>query len=412
MGFIDQIMGAMGMEAAQTVTEEPTSNADPQRTEETKTDEVKEKAEKIQDLDDGTDQGEGASSEEKTYSRDELNDILNEKRKEWKKELFKANMKDQINNRLTEEGIPVKAAELIQYTDEAGTLKSLETVISTIKELVSDGITERLRGKTPEGLGKSASTGFWGKPENDFDGVNKVNVYSVETVPLNDYDINAKSNRYGTPVELGNDVQTLELTQDKSFTFSIDRKNATDTMMAMSAAKALARELKEVVTPTIDRYRIAKYTAEALAAHTKEETLTTETAYSAFLEGSMVLFDAKVPTEGRIAFVTSAYYKAIKLDKNFVSSGDKGQEIAVTGAVGTIDKTTIIVAPADYFVKGTNFIICHPMAMTSPVKLADYKIHENPQGINGWLVEGRIYYDAFVLNNKKAAIYLSKQAAK
>ena len=47
MGFIDQIMGAMGMEAAQTVTEEPTSNADPQRTEETKTDEVKEKAEKI-----------------------------------------------------------------------------------------------------------------------------------------------------------------------------------------------------------------------------------------------------------------------------------------------------------------------------------------------------------------------------
>ena len=186
MGFIDQIMGAMGMEAAQTVTEEPTSNADPQRTEETKTDEVKEKAEKIQDLDDGTDQGEGASSEEKTYSRDELNDILNEKRKEWeeerlanlskdeqisqlKKELFKANMKDQINNRLTEEGIPVKAAELIQYTDEAGTLKSLETVISTIKELVSDGITERLRGKTPEGLGKSASTGFWGKPENDFE---------------------------------------------------------------------------------------------------------------------------------------------------------------------------------------------------------------------------------------------------
>lgn len=271
---------------------------------------------------------------------------------------------------------------------------------------------EKFSQTIDEQLSKDSLTDKAVNKDYDFDGVNKVNVYSVETVPLNDYDINAKSNRYGTPVELGNDVQTLELTQDKSFTFSIDRKNATDTMMAMSATKALARELKEVVTPTIDRYRIAKYTAEALVAHTKEETLTTETAYSAFLEGSMVLFDAKVPTEGRIAFVTSAYYKAIKLDKNFVSSGDKGQEIAVTGAVGTIDKTTIIVAPADYFVKGTNFIICHPMAMTSPVKLADYKIHENPQGINGWLVEGRIYYDAFVLNNKKAAIYLSKQAAK
>ena len=271
---------------------------------------------------------------------------------------------------------------------------------------------EKFSQTIDEQLSKDSLTDKAVNKDYDFDGVNKVNVYSVETVPLNDYDINAKSNRYGTPVELGNDVQTLELTQDKSFTFSIDRKNATDTMMAMSAAKALARELKEVVTPTIDRYRIAKYTAEALVAHTKEETLTTETAYSAFLEGSMVLFDAKVPTEGRIAFVTSAYYKAIKLDKNFVSSGEKGQDIAVTGAVGTIDKTTIMVAPADSCVIGPTCIICHPMAMTSPVKLADYKIHENPQGINGWLVEGRIYYDAFVLNNKKAAIYLSKQAAK
>lgn len=246
----------------------------------------------------------------------------------------------------------------------------------------------------------------------NFDGVNKVNVYSIPTVPLNDYDMTAETNRYGTPTELGNDVQTLELKQDKSFTFSIDRRNATDTMMAMSAAKALARQIKDVVTPTIDKYRIQKFTEEAHADHVKQETLTNETAYSAFLEGSMVLFDAKVPTAGRIAFVTPAFYKMIKLDKNFVSSGDKGQEIAINGAVGKIDNTTIIVAPTDYFVTGTNFIICHPMAMTSPIKLADYKQHENPQGINGWLVEGRIYFDAFVLDKKKKAIYVSKQPAK
>ena len=116
---------------------------------------------------------------------------------------------------------------------------------------------EKFSQTIDEQLSKDSLTDKAVNKDYDFDGVNKVNVYSVETVPLNDYDINAKSNRYGTPVELGNDVQTLELTQDKSFTFSIDRKNATDTMMAMSAAKALARELKEVVTPTIDRYRIA-----------------------------------------------------------------------------------------------------------------------------------------------------------
>lgn len=44
----------------------------------------------------------------------------------------------------------------------------------------------------------------------------------------------------------------------------------------------------------------------------------------------------------------------------------------------------------------------------APIKLADYKIHDNPPGINGWLVEGRVIYDAFVLNNKKGAIYVHK----
>ena len=37
--------------------------------------------------------------------------------------------------------------------------------------------------------------------------------------------------------------------------------------------------------------------------------------------------------------------------------------------------------------------------------LTSVKDHINPPGINGVLVEGRIVYDAFVLNNKKKGIY-------
>ena len=45
----------------------------------------------------------------------------------------------------------------------------------------------------------------------------------------------------------------------------------------------------------------------------------------------MVLFDAKVPTEGRIAFVTSAYYKAIKLDKISYLPGIKARKLPLLG---------------------------------------------------------------------------------
>lgn len=241
----------------------------------------------------------------------------------------------------------------------------------------------------------------------DFTGVNKVNVYSIPAVPLQDYDMTAQGNRYGAPVELGSDIQTLELTQDKSFTFTIDRRNNTDTQMQISAASALARQLRDVIAPTVDKYRLAKLAENAPDANIKEETLSSTTAYSAFLDASMKLFDSHVPPEGRIAFVSPEFYKAIKLDKAFTSAGDKAQEIAVKGAVGMIDGTAVIVIPTDYLPENVNFIITHPTAMTSPIKIADYKQHENPQGINGWLVEGRIYFDAFVLNNKKAAIYVS-----
>ena len=54
-------------------------------------------------------------------------------------------------------------------------------------------------------------------------------------------------------------------------------------------------------------------------------------------------------------------------------------------------------------------MIAHPVATVAPTKLEDYKAHQDPPGISGELVEGRICYDAFVLENKAKAIYYQAQ---
>lgn len=239
----------------------------------------------------------------------------------------------------------------------------------------------------------------------EFDGVNKITVYSTDTVPLNDYDMNATTNRYGTPTELGNDVQALKLTQDKSFTFTIDRRNRDDTMMANSAGLALNRQIDEVVIPTIDKYRINALAQNA--GSVEVQTITKENAYECFLDASAMLVDKKIPVNGRTAFVTPAYYKNIKLDKRFTSYGDQAQQLAKSGAVGFIDNTEIILAPTDYFPENVNYIVTCATALVSPIKLSEYLQHENPVGISGWVCEGRIYYDAFVLKNKKNAVFVS-----
>lgn len=55
--------------------------------------------------------------------------------------------------------------------------------------------------------------------------------------------------------------------------------------------------------------------------------------------------------------------------------------------------------------KNFGFMVAHPCATVAPTKLESYKTHQDPPGISGSLVEGRIVYDAFVLDNKKNAIY-------
>jgi hypothetical protein len=64
------------------------------------------------------------------------------------------------------------------------------------------------------------------------------------------------------------------------------------------------------------------------------------------------------------------------------------------GVIGILDGMNVQKIPANRLPKGFGFMIAHPCATVAPVKLEDYKIHENPPGISGSLVEGRIVYDA------------------
>lgn len=241
---------------------------------------------------------------------------------------------------------------------------------------------------------------------NDYEwvGVETVQVYSVPTAAMNNYSLTGAT-RYGTPAELQNNVQSLQVQQDRSFTFTIDRKSYDDTMMTMEAARALRRQIDEVVIPEIDTYRIAAYVSGAKSANVlNAAAVTANNAYQLFLSGQEALDDAKVPQIGRFAVVTPGFLNFLKLSPDFIKKGDMAQEVAFSGVIGEIDGVYIVKAPTSYFPAKTLCVLTHRTVMPSPIKLQDYKIHVDPPGINGWLVEGRIRYDAFVLNMKKDAI--------
>lgn len=252
---------------------------------------------------------------------------------------------------------------------------------------------------------KSLAMAFTNK-DYDFVDVNVINIYSIPTMAMNDYNTSG-TNRYGDPSELENEVQTETLTRKRSFTGTIDITSKQDTMGVMSAGKALARQMKQVVIPEIDTYVFGKMVTAAVANDNyATAAISASNAYEKFLDGQEALDNALVPEEGRLAGVTPAFYKYIKLDPSFMLATEIAMKMKVNGQVGEIDNVKIVKVPTSRLGTNVSFILAHPIATVMAQKLDTYKIHKNPPGINGDLIEGLVRYDAFVKNKKVDAIYV------
>ncbi len=238
----------------------------------------------------------------------------------------------------------------------------------------------------------------------DFVGVQTVKVYSVPTVAMGDYKRQG-AQRYGVPEELQNTVQEMTMGRDRAFTFTVDKGNEDETSGALNAGKALSRQINEVIVPEVDAYRLAKIVHGAGHVEIGDYKGNIK-AYERILDAQAALDDALVPRAGRILYVTSALRKAIMMDDNFIKPSEMAQKMLINGQFGEVDGLPIILAPAGYLPSGVSMLLTHPQATTAPYKLAEYKTHMDPPGINGVLVEGRNYYDAFILNNKRKCIYV------
>lgn len=256
---------------------------------------------------------------------------------------------------------------------------------------------------------------------NDYDwiGAHIVKVYTVTTVSMNDYDregvelTDGRWSRYGLIEGLDATTQELPLKRDRSFTFVIDKLDNEETGDILNAAAALARQVREVIVPEVDSYT---YGVMCDGAGVKPDAmvLTADNIYEAILAGNTAIDEAEAPETNRVLLVTPATYTLMKRNPDITMETDIGQAQRQLGVIGLLDGCSVIKVPANRVPADFGFMIAHPSATVAPVKLEEYKIHIDPPGLSGNLVEGRVCYDAFVLENKKNGIYYqaSQAAAK
>jgi len=242
-----------------------------------------------------------------------------------------------------------------------------------------------------------------------WDGAQTVKIYSIGTAPMNDYDRSGNGetwSRYGEVEILSATTQPMTLKKDRSFTFVIDKMDEDETVQALTATSALARQMRQVCIPEVDQYTYGVMADGA--GNTKFGELTNTSIYDEILEASEVLDDALVPETQRSILMPPKSYTKLK-KSGVILQTDIAQEMLLRGVVAMIDGALIIRVPKIRLPEGCGFMMCHPSATVAPTKLISLKIHGDPPGVNGSLVEGRLVYDAFIQNNKKTGVYLHSE---
>ena len=277
-------------------------------------------------------------------------------------------------------------------------------------------LAEKYEKKVQERFTLGSLTDRYTGKDYNFDGVNKITIYKVDTVPTVTYTRSGTS-RFGSLTELGDTVQTMTLTQDKGFTFSIDAGNAAQQFNIKQANACLKREIDEVITPEIDTYRMLKWTSgNGLSTgftvlSSNDGVVTKANILEKIFNGSAKMSDEKVPKTGRTLFIPELTYVLFKLSDVVTGSSDTlTTENVRRGYRGTIDGMDVVTVPSSIFPTGINFFIKLKGATVDAMQLKNYRIHKTPMGVDGDVVEGRYIYDSFVLDTKAKGIYVSKTA--
>lgn len=245
---------------------------------------------------------------------------------------------------------------------------------------------------------------------NDYEwsGVATVRVYSVDTLPLNDYDKTKVdgTSRFGALTEVGDTIQEMTVKDDKSFNGIIDKGNDTAQLQIKAASKILKRETDEVLIPYVDKYRLKVLANGASQLVLSTTDLTKTNILDTIFAAGAAMSNKLVPLAGRVVYIGETLAVKLKLSDQVVGLEKAGQAAVVNGVCGTIGGMQVRIVPDVYLPAGVNFMIVKKGVACAPKKIETFRVLENQYIVDGHIAQGRMLHDCFVLGSKADGIYV------
>lgn len=272
-------------------------------------------------------------------------------------------------------------------------------------------LASKFSGKIAEKFTKESYVKGNTSEEYDFTGVKTINIYTPLTVPLGNYDRKATANRFGTPTEMQDTVQEMVLTQEPSFSITIDKGNNADQMNIKPAMSMLGAQIREQVVPHMDKYAFTQWSNAAGTRKGLTAAPTKTSIVGSIFDGATALDNALCPDENRLLYIPTTYYNLLRQSSEFLAVDNLAEKALTKGYVGMIADMKVIKVPDSFMPDDTYFLITYKKSVMLPNKIKTARVLTEVPGIDGALLEGRNYFDAFVIGARAGGVYAAVKSS-
>jgi hypothetical protein len=254
------------------------------------------------------------------------------------------------------------------------------------------------------------ATNLAGKTTDEYRMDGSEGIYLTSLVPqaLNNYNINATANRYGTPAEMDNAQQYISWDYDKSYAITVDKANYQDGGYLATSGAVIQEQNESIVAPFIERDFYAKLCMKP--GHVAQNSAPS----TADIMGRLVAVEAwfrnnGIPKSDRYVAVGTTVFQLIR--QSLTSLDNVTDKMLIKGIVGKIGSLNILeVADLD-LVSGVHFVAWWKKSVIKAFDIKDARVHQDPPGINGILVELRVRGVADVIQKYAGGVYVDCTSA-
>lgn len=251
-------------------------------------------------------------------------------------------------------------------------------------------------------------------------GADSIKIGTIRTTGRTDADRDVVT---GVARNYDNLWQTKQLMNHRKWKTSIHPMDIDETNFTATIANITNTFNDEQKFPEMDAYCISKLFHEWLALNKTAVTtpLDISNILKVFDDLMVQMTDKRVPTTGRILYVTPQVNQLFRSAKDVVRSVDlKDGGTSWNTLISSIDKVQFVEVSSELMntlydfsdgwkigagAKQIQMLLIHPMAVITPVKYAFSKLDAPGAMSDGkWIYYEESYEDVFILNNKADAI--------